>query len=135
MTPVDRLRTHDAEFEKTVFELASDVYLAVGFAASNVGMIVGDDGLIIIDTTESTKAAEDILAEFRKITDKPVTTIIYTHSHRDHISGATIFAPRVVISSGKLLSSLRFLSARCSALNRSVLDTATIGIWMPRAAK
>ncbi len=92
MTPVDRLRTHDAEFEKTVFELASDVYLAVGFAASNVGMIVGDDGLIIIDTTESTKAAEDILAEFRKITDKPVTTIIYTHSHRDHISGATIFA-------------------------------------------
>lgn len=92
MTPTDKLRAHNAEFDKTIYELSSNAYLAVGFAASNVGMIIGDDGLIIIDTTESTKAAENILAEFRKITDKPVKTIIYTHSHRDHISGATVFA-------------------------------------------
>ncbi len=92
MTPEDKLRTHNAEFEKHIYELAPDVYLAVGYAASNVGLIVGDDGLTIIDTTESTRAAQNILAEFRKISDKPVRTIIYTHSHRDHISGATVFA-------------------------------------------
>lgn len=92
MTPEEKLRAHNAEFEKRVYELAEGTYLAVGYAASNVGMIVGDDGVIIIDTTESTKAAENILADFRKLTDKPVKTIIYTHSHRDHISGATVFA-------------------------------------------
>ena len=92
MTPEEKLRAHSAEFDKQVYTLAPGVHLAVGYAASNVGMIEGDDGLIIIDTTESTKAAQNILAEFRKISEKPVKTIIYTHSHRDHISGATIFA-------------------------------------------
>lgn len=92
MTPADKLRSFNSEFEKTIFALSDSVYLAVGYAASNVGLIIGDEGLIIIDTTESTKAAENILAEFRKITDAPVKTIIYTHSHRDHISGASVFA-------------------------------------------
>ncbi|MDB2610833.1 MBL fold metallo-hydrolase, partial [Amylibacter sp.] len=59
---------------------------------SNVYMIIGDDSLIIIDTSETTVAAENILAEFRKITDLPIKTIILTHSHRDHVSGASIFA-------------------------------------------
>ena len=83
---------HSEEFRKDIIELAPKHYIAVGYAASNVHMIVGDEGVIIIDTTESTKAASNIFAEFRKITDKPVKTIIFTHSHRDHISGASIFA-------------------------------------------
>ena len=83
---------HSDVFKKEVVELAPGVYTAVGFAASNVHMLVGEDGLVIIDTSESTGAAENILVEFRKITDKPIKTIIFTHSHRDHISGASIFA-------------------------------------------
>ena len=92
MTPLERLRAQNEEFRKDIIELAPDVWLAVGYAASNVGLIVGTDGLIVIDTTELTQAAQNILAEFRQLTDLPVRTIIYTHSHRDHISGATVFA-------------------------------------------
>lgn len=92
MNPNPELIGQKKQFEKQIIELAPDIYGAVGFAASNVYMLVGDDGLIIIDTTETTKAAENVLAEFRKITDKVVKTIVYTHSHRDHISGATMFA-------------------------------------------
>ncbi len=92
MNPNPELVAQNKQFEKQVIELAPNVYGAIGFAASNVYMLVGEDGLVIIDTTETTKAAENIKAEFRKITDKPVKTIIYTHSHRDHISGATVFA-------------------------------------------
>ncbi len=96
------LEAHSDEFRKDVIELAPGIYTAVGFAASNVHLLVGDDGLVIIDTTESTRAAANILAEFRKISALPVATIIYTHSHRDHISGATVFAdggePEIIAS-------------------------------------
>ena len=86
------LKAHPEYFTKDIIQLADNVYMAFGFAASNVYMIVGDDGVIIIDTTETTAAASNILAEFRKITDLPVKSIILTHSHRDHVSGASVFA-------------------------------------------
>jgi alkyl sulfatase BDS1-like metallo-beta-lactamase superfamily hydrolase len=86
------LQAHPAYFEKEIVKLADNVYQAFGFAASNVYMLVGDDGVVIVDTTETTTAAENVLAEFRKITDLPVKTIILTHSHRDHVSGASVFA-------------------------------------------
>lgn len=86
------LQAHPEYFEKAVVQIADNVYQAFGFAASNVYMIVGDGGIVIIDTTETTTAAENVLAEFRKITDLPVKTIILTHSHRDHVSGASVFA-------------------------------------------
>ena len=85
------LKAHPEYFNKQIVKLGENVYQAFGYAASNVYMIIGDDGLIIVDTTETTSAAENILAEFRKITDLPIKTIILTHSHRDHISGASIF--------------------------------------------
>lgn len=97
------LLAHSEEFRKEIIELAPGVFTAVGYAASNVHLLVGADGVVVIDTTESTKAAENILAEFRKITDRPVATIVYTHSHRDHISGASVFAagasPEIIASS------------------------------------
>ena len=91
--PNAALIAHREQFRKSVIELAPGVWTAVGYAASNVHMIEGRSSVTIIDTTESTRAAENILAEFRDKTDKPVGRIIYTHSHRDHISGATVFAP------------------------------------------
>jgi len=96
------LKAHPDYFRKEIIQLADNVYMAFGYAASNVYMIVGTDGLVIIDTTETTAAASNILAEFRKITDLPVTSIILTHSHRDHVSGASVFAgdnaPQVITS-------------------------------------
>ena len=86
------LRSHPEYFSKDVVRLADNVYQAFGFAASNVYMIVGEGGVVIIDTTETTAAAENVLAEFRKITDLPVRTIILTHAHRDHVSGTGVFA-------------------------------------------
>ena len=86
------LKAHPDYFEKEIVQLSDRVYQAFGFAASNVYMIVGEGGLIIVDTSETTSAAENILAEFRKISDLPVHTIIFTHSHRDHVSGASVFA-------------------------------------------
>jgi glyoxylase-like metal-dependent hydrolase (beta-lactamase superfamily II) len=55
-------------------------------------MIEGADGLIIVDTMESMEAAEEVFAEFRKISAKPVRAIVYTHNPVDHIFGAAVFA-------------------------------------------
>ena len=86
------LKAHPEYFKREIIQLADNVYMAFGFAASNQFMIVGDDGLIIVDTSETTKAAENVLAAFREISSLPIHTIILTHSHRDHVSGASVFA-------------------------------------------
>ncbi len=86
------LIAHNDQLRRDVIELAPGIWTAVGFAASNVHMIEGAESLTIIDTTETTKAAENIRAAFRERTNKPVGRIILTHSHRDHISGASVFA-------------------------------------------
>lgn len=71
---------------------APSIFQHRAYAASSVHFLVGQAGVFVIDTTETTQAAENIFADFRKISDLPVTTILYTHSHRGHISGATMFA-------------------------------------------
>lgn len=86
------LIAQNAQFKKQLHKLSPTAYTAVGYAASNVHFLVGSTGVVVIDTTETTQAAENILADFRKVCDLPISTIIYTHSHRDHISGASVFA-------------------------------------------
>ena len=71
-------------------QVTDDIYMAIGYALANSIMIVGPDGVVIVDVTESYQAAKEIYAEFRKITDKPITDIIYTHNHGDHIGGALV---------------------------------------------
>ena len=117
------LVAHNAQFEKQIVQLAQGIWTAVGYAASNVHMVECDNSVTIIDTTESTKAAENILAEFRKITAKPIGRIIYTHSHRDHISGASVFAPDggvPILASGGFSSDLINVDAAVIAPNKAL---------------
>ena len=86
MPHADLLAHNEKQFKKSVIELAPGVWTAVGYAASNVHMIEGKNSVTIIDTSESTKAAENILAAFRKHSTKPIARIIFTHSHREIIS-------------------------------------------------
>ena len=85
------LIAHSAQFPRRHMELAEGVHGFVGYAASNVYVLEGPDSLVVIDTTESTAAATNILVDLRKKTQKLIETILYTHSHRDHISGASVF--------------------------------------------
>ncbi|MDH3205857.1 MAG: alkyl/aryl-sulfatase [Gemmatimonadota bacterium] len=85
------LFAHSEEFRREVIRVTDGVYVAVGFALGNAILVEGDDGVIIIDTTEGTDAAREIKAEFDRITTKPVAAVVYTHSHPDHIRGTTVF--------------------------------------------
>lgn len=88
----EALAAHSAEFRQEVLQVTDGVYVAIGFGIANSILLEGDDGVIIVDTMETAESAQAVAAEFRRITDKPVKAIIYTHSHPDHIGGAGVFA-------------------------------------------
>lgn len=87
-----RLREHSREFERRVYQVADGVYSAIGFGQANSIMLVGRDGVIIVDTMETNEECLAVFEAFRKITRLPVKAVIYTHFHTDHINGAAVFA-------------------------------------------
>ncbi len=86
------LAAHSAEFTQDVIEVTDGVYVAVGFGLANAVLLVGDDGVVIVDTMESAEAALPVKEAFDKISTKPVKGIIYTHFHSDHTGGAAVMA-------------------------------------------
>ncbi|MGB2622732.1 MAG: MBL fold metallo-hydrolase [Candidatus Acidiferrum sp.] len=80
----------------TLKPLGHNVYAAIDKpkspAGSNAGFVIGDDGVVVIDTFEDAKAAEQLLAEIRKLTKLPVKFVINTHYHLDHVTGNGVFA-------------------------------------------
>ena len=64
--------------------------MAIGYALANSIMLDAPDGLIIVDVTESMEAARRVLEAFRKLTDRPIKAVIYTHNHADHVYGAEV---------------------------------------------
>jgi alkyl sulfatase BDS1-like metallo-beta-lactamase superfamily hydrolase len=88
----EKLRAQSAEFRKDVIRVADGVYVAVGYSASNVILIQGEAGSIIVDTATDPAAARAIRAAFGNRLRAPVRAIIYTHSHPDHTGGARVFA-------------------------------------------
>ena len=58
---------------------------------SNAGFVITPAGVVVIDALGSVPLAQRLLAEIRKITDKPVTHVILTHYHADHIYGLQAF--------------------------------------------
>ncbi len=90
-TPTDRLNKQSEQFQEQIIKVADNVYTAVGYSVSNVSMIIGEDGVVIVDTGMMLDDARRIMAEFRKLTDKPVKAILFTHAHGDHTGGANAF--------------------------------------------
>jgi alkyl sulfatase BDS1-like metallo-beta-lactamase superfamily hydrolase len=86
------LAEHGKIFKKGVEKVGDNIHVAIGYGIANSIMIEGRDGVIIVDTMTTMEEADEVLAEFRKITSKPVKAIIYTHSHPDHVFGAEVFA-------------------------------------------
>ncbi|MCR9116052.1 MAG: alkyl/aryl-sulfatase [bacterium] len=85
------LNAQQQQFEQGIVKVADNVYTAVGFHGANTSMIVGVDGVVIIDTLRGPTSAANAFKALRKYSDKPVKAIIYTHSHGDHIGGASAF--------------------------------------------
>lgn len=58
---------------------------------SNSVFIIGDTGVVVIDAQSNLSATREVLAALRQITRKRVTTLILTHWHFDHVTGAQVY--------------------------------------------
>jgi alkyl sulfatase BDS1-like metallo-beta-lactamase superfamily hydrolase len=74
-----------------LIKVTERIFCAADYAISNVGFVITENGVVVVDTTESPKVAQRVFDEFRKICRLPVSHIIYTHFHDDHVRGASVF--------------------------------------------
>ena len=78
-----------------VEKLKDNLYMLKN-GGGNTGVFVGTTGVVVVDT-KNPGWGQPILDKIKEITDKPVTTIINTHTHGDHVSGNVEFPATVDI--------------------------------------
>ncbi|MFF3217074.1 alkyl/aryl-sulfatase [Streptomyces sp. NPDC002886] len=72
-----------------LYEVTEGIYQVRGLDLSNMTLVEGDRGVVVIDPLISAETAAAALALYREHRgDRPVTGLIYTHSHGDHFGGA-----------------------------------------------
>jgi cyclase len=80
----------------TIKKLPGGAYAAISpdtsKAGANAGFVVGDNGVVVIDTFQEVGPARDLLAEIRKVTSLPIRFVVNTHYHLDHTGGNAVFA-------------------------------------------
>jgi cyclase len=80
----------------TLKPLGHNAYAAIavpgGGAGSNASFIIGEDGVLVVDTFQRVDPARALLAEIRKLTPLPIKYVVNTHYHIDHVIGNGVFA-------------------------------------------
>lgn len=92
-----------------VVELSPGVWVAQGYDFADFAFVATAEGLVAIDAASTPEHARAALADLRQRTDAPISHVIITHAHWDHIGGLAAFTtPGVqVIASAEVASSLR----------------------------
>ena len=112
-----------------LFKVTDGIYQVRGFDLSNITFVEGERGYVVIDpliSAEPAAAALKLMREHRG--DKPVTAVIYTHSHVDHYGGI-----RGVISEADLAAGLKIVAPE-GFLQAAVSENVLAGNAMGRRA-
>ncbi len=113
-----------------LFELTPGFYQLRGFDLSNMHVVEGTDGIIVIDPLVSAETAAAALALYREHRgDRPVTGLIYTHSHVDHFGGA-----KGVVSAEEIEAREIPVLAPAGFLHHAVSENVFAGTAMARRA-
>ena len=86
-----------------LFEVTDGIYQVRGYDLSNISVIEGDTGIIVIDPLISAETAAAALGLYRKHRgDRPVAAVIHTHSHVDHFGGVKGVVSQEDVDAGKV---------------------------------
>lgn len=113
-----------------LFKVTDRVYQIRGYDLSNMTIIEGDTGLIVIDpliSAETAKAALELYRRHRAA--KPVVAVIYTHSHVDHFGGVRGVVDEADVRSGKVK-----ILAPSGFMDHAVAENVIAGNAMSRRA-
>jgi glyoxylase-like metal-dependent hydrolase (beta-lactamase superfamily II) len=80
----------------TVKKIKDNIYFAEGGGGGS-GIIIGENGVIVIDAKTTPAAGKAVVDEVHKLTNKPITTVILTHSDADHVNGIVSFPKGLTI--------------------------------------
>ena len=93
--------TDTEEKEASVETLAEGVYAYTAQGDPNVGAIVGDDAMMIIDARATPALAAQWLAELRRLSDRPIRDLLLTHYHAVRVLGASAYGAERVLASDR----------------------------------
>ena len=114
-----------------LFRVSDRVYQVRGFDISNMTLIVGDTGLIVIDPLTSREAAAAALELARRtLGERPVRAVIYTHSHADHFGGAGGVVDAADVAAGRVQ-----IIAPAGFMEHAVSENVIAGNAMGRRAQ
>jgi glyoxylase-like metal-dependent hydrolase (beta-lactamase superfamily II) len=92
--------TADTGEKKIAFEeIGPGLYAFTAEGDPNSGVIVGDDGVMVVDAQATPAMAQEVIARVRKVTDKPIRYVLLTHYHAVRVLGASAYARAEIIAS------------------------------------
>jgi glyoxylase-like metal-dependent hydrolase (beta-lactamase superfamily II) len=82
-------------------EIGPGLYAFTAQGDPNTGVIIGDDGVMVIDAQATPVMAKQVVEKVRSVTDKPIKYVVLSHYHAVRVLGASGFAAQEVIASEK----------------------------------
>ena len=83
----------------TFAKLGEGAYAYTAEGDPNTGVIIGDDGIMVIDTQATPYMAQKVLKKIREISDKPIKYILLSHYHAVRVLGAAAYEAENIIAS------------------------------------
>jgi len=83
----------------TFKEIGPQLYAFTAEGDPNSGIIVGDDGVIVVDAQATPVLADQVIERVRKVTDKPIKYVVLSHYHAVRVLGASAYKAQEIIAS------------------------------------
>ncbi len=82
-------------------EVGRDLYAFTAEGDPNTGVIIGDNGVMVVDAQATPVMARQVIDKIRTVTDKPIKYVVLSHYHAVRVLGASGYGAEQVISSDK----------------------------------
>ncbi|GAB4478172.1 MAG: MBL fold metallo-hydrolase [Burkholderiaceae bacterium] len=87
--------------------LSDRAYAYTAEGDPNSGIVIGDDGVLVVDATATPVMAQELIRRIRSVTDKPIKYVVLSHYHAVRVLGASAFGAQEIIASRGTLELIR----------------------------